>query len=59
MREVDVKTPYANEIKRYRDNMWGMGDLKQVEIEIADALGWNLGFLTYWDYLEHYLSIGV
>lgn len=59
MREVDIKTAYASEVKKYKDNYWTVRDLKKAEIEIAEYFDWNFQYLTYYDYLEHYLNIGI
>ena len=59
MREVDLKTSYASEIKKFKENYWTCKELKQAEIEVAKYFDWNLHYLTYYDYLEHYLNIGI
>lgn len=33
--------------------------LKNTEIEIATYFDWNVRNITFYDYLEHFLSIGV
>jgi len=32
--------------------------LKRAEFEICQSFGWNVAFFTFFDYLEHFLSLG-
>jgi hypothetical protein len=68
MREVDTKTPFVSEVKRFdskiffltiKATIWSFKDLKEKEIVISDFFDWNLCFYTYFDYLEHFTNIGI
>lgn len=59
MREVDTKTPFASEIKRFSDTQWNMQKLKEAEIVVSLFFDWNFMFFTYFDYLEHFCSMGI
>jgi hypothetical protein len=59
MREVDVKTPYASEIRKLKDNNFTKKDLKDAEIVVANFFEWNFLYFTVWDYVEHCVSVGV
>lgn len=59
IREVDTKTPFASEIKKFRDTKWNMRDLKRVEIQISEFFEWQLHYFTFFDYLEHFIFFGI
>jgi len=59
MREVDTKTPFLSEIKRFEPAYWNFNELKQVEIELGEFFEWNLCFYTFFDYIEHFTNIGL
>jgi hypothetical protein len=59
MREVDLKTPYASEIRKLKDNSFTKKDLKDAEIVLANFFDWNFLFFTVYDYVQHCLNVGV
>lgn len=58
MREVNTKTPYASEVKRFEDIDFEVGDLKKAEIIVSKAFDWEFHFFTFYDYLLHFLFLG-
>jgi hypothetical protein len=59
MREVSIKTPYASEIRKLKDNTFTKKDLKDAEIVVANYFEWNFFYFTVYDYVEHCVSVGV
>ena len=36
-----------------------MSFFRKLELEIVEFFDWNVRFLTFYDYLEHYLGLGI
>ena len=47
MREVDMKIPFASDIRKFHDSNWTVRELKKMEIQIAENFEWNIGFITF------------
>ena len=41
------------------DNYLSVEDIKRLEVEMCVAYSWNLSFLTFYDFLEHFLCLGI
>ena len=59
MREVDLKTPYASEIRKLKDNSFTKNDLKSAEIVLAGYYDWNFLYFTVYDYVQHCFKLGI
>jgi hypothetical protein len=50
LREVDLKTPYCCEMKKFGGNHWDKKEIKEAEIMVAQYFDWQLDQMTFFDY---------
>lgn len=57
--ELDERIPFISKLKKYTELTNDPRDFKNIEVAIAEALQWNLQKVTFYSFVEFYLTAGV
>lgn len=57
--ELDERIPFISKLKKYTGLCNDVDDFKKLEVLIAETLDWDIQKITFYSYVEYYLSAGV
>lgn len=57
--ELDERVPFISKLKKYAALSNDVAEFKRLEVAIAEKLDWNLHLITFYAFVEYYLTAGV
>lgn len=57
--ELDERVPFISKLVKYTGLQNPCQDFKEGEVEVAQALNWDLQKITFYSFVEYYLTAGV
>lgn len=57
--ELDERIPFISKLKKYASLYNDVNDFKKLEVLIAETLDWDIQKITFYSFVEYYLTAGV
>jgi hypothetical protein len=57
--ELDERIPFISKLKKYTGLYNDVNEFKKLEVMIAETLDWDIQKVTFYSYVEYYLTAGV